>query len=301
VRHAAARGAGHRPFGRRTGHRDRRAGGSRLRGDRQHPPRPRAAAAVGRAAGAAAGAGPRRAQPGFRAGRAARPDGRAERAAGGDGRARLSRLPRRGAATPLFRDAAPPSARAGRIARDRHRPRDRPDAPRPRPRRHPDRHLGADAPRPAHRDRAPRRAGERGGARPVDPVLQLQARAAARPRHGARRAFSRQSVLARRAARPRRARPGRSGACRRRRALRALLRSGARPRPLRAPGLRGGGQEPLRPRLRLHRRQAPLRRVAERLAPALAADGWQVALRHRELDRGGDPAGGGDARPGSPA
>mgnify|MGYP006274859955 FL=1 len=41
--------------------------------------------------------------------------------------------------------------------------------------------------------------------------------------------------------------------------------------------------------------------LAERLAPALAADGWQVALRHRELDRGGDTAGRGDAHPGSPA
>ncbi|WP_372891568.1 RNase adapter RapZ [Rhodosalinus sp.] len=41
--------------------------------------------------------------------------------------------------------------------------------------------------------------------------------------------------------------------------------------------------------------------LAERLAPALAADGWQVTVRHRELDRGGPAAEAATTQEGSPA
>ena len=116
---------------------------------------------------------------------------------------------------------------------------------------------------------------------------------AARRRHGDRRAFPEEPALGPGAAAARRARPGGAGLRRGRSGLRAVLRAAGGPAEVPAAGLSGRRQELLRPRPRLHRRPAPLGGAwSRRSRKRLRRDGWQVSIRHRDLER----AAGGAAR-----
>ncbi len=125
-----------------------------------------------------------------------------------------------------------------------------------------------------------------GAACGVGPVVFLQARRAARHRHGVRLPVPAQSALGGRLAPAGRARRRCRGACRKRSPVRGVLQQYlgfgdyccCRPTATRAkPHLSigfgcTGGQ---------HRSVA----MAEKLANTLAKAGWQVSIRHRELER----------------
>ena len=181
-----------------------------------------------------------------------------------------------------------------RLADGRHRARDGAAGTAPRPGRRADRHPRDDPARPARRDGPPVRRG-RGArrARGDAAVVLLQARRAARRRHGDRRAVPEEPALGPRAAVPRRPRPGGAGLRRGRSGLRAVLRAAGRTLRFLLPAYRAEGKSYFGLGLGCTGGKHRSVVLVEALAKTLAADGWQVSIRHRDLEQArGDVASG---------
>ena len=149
--------------------------------------------------------------------------------------------------------------------------------------------IGADAARAARRARPlVRAAGRRRRAGGDAAVLLLRPRPAARRRHGHRLPVPAQSALERRAARARRPRPGRGRLCRGGPGLRRRSTTGWRTcSRFLLPAYRAEGKSYFSLALGCtggkHRSVA----IVESLAKTLADGGWQVSIRHRDLERMG--------------